>query len=87
MVISPTDAKEIDKLLTKMKSKSSTGNEISNKILKLCSPIIDPYLAEAINYAIENKHFPDCLKIAKVIPVFKKSKKEKQMTLELSKNQ
>ena len=75
MVISPTDAKEINKLITKMKSKSSTGNdEISNKILKLCSPIIDPYLAEAINHAIENKHFPDCLKIAKVIPLFKKGK-------------
>ena len=75
MVISPTDAEEIKKLLTKMKSKSSTGNdEISNKILKLCSPINDPYLAEAINYAIESEHFPDCLKIAKVIPVFKKGK-------------
>ena len=75
MVISPTDAKEINKLITKMKSKSSTGDdEISNKYLKLCSPIIDPYLAEAINYAIENKHFPDCLKIAKVIPGFKKGK-------------
>ena len=73
MVISPTNADEISKLITKMKSKNSTGNdEISNKILKLCSPIIDPYLAEAINYAIENRHFPDCLKIAKVIPVFKK---------------
>ena len=75
MVISLTDAKKISKLVTKMKSKSSKDNdEIGNKILKLCSPIIDPYPAEAINHAIENKHFPDCLKIAKVIPVFKKGK-------------
>ena len=49
MVISPCDAKEISKLISKMKSKSSTGNEILN----LCSPIIDPYLAETINHAIE----------------------------------
>ena len=56
-----------------MKSKSSAGyDKISNKTLKLYSQIIDPYFAEAINYAIENEHFPDCLKIAKVIPVFKK---------------
>ena len=72
-VISLNDAKGISKLITKKKSKSSAGNdEISNKILKLCSPIIDPCLAEGINQAIENKHFPDCLKIAKVNSVFKK---------------
>ena len=34
VVISPTDAREMSKLITKMKSKSSTGSEISNKILK-----------------------------------------------------
>ena len=73
MVISPTDAKDISYLLTKMRSKSSTGNdEISNKIMKLCSPIFDPYLPEAINHAKESKSFPNSLKIARVIPVLKK---------------
>ena len=73
LVISLTDGKEISKILTKMKSKSSTGNdEISNKLLKLCSPIIDPYLADAINHPVGNKHFADCLKITKDNSVFKK---------------
>ena len=76
MVIIPTNAKEIRKVTTTMKGKSSTGYyEISNKILKTCAPIIDPYLGEeAINYAIENILFPDCLKIAKFVPVFRKGK-------------
>ena len=75
MVISPTDAKEIIKLKTKMESESKTGmDDMSNKILELCSPIVDSYLAESINHTIGNKHFADCLEAAKVIPVFKKGK-------------
>ena len=73
MVIRPTDAKEIIILKTKMESESKTGkDDMSNRMLKLCCAITDPFLAESINHAIENKHFPDCLKAAKVILVFKK---------------
>ena len=42
----------------------------------------DPYLAEAINHGIENKHFPDCLKIVKINPVFKKGKTDDPLIID-----
>ena len=60
-----------------MKNKKSYGLDgISNEILKCCSPFIEPALATAFNKCIEERTFPKRLKIAKVIPIFKKRIKE-----------
>ena len=50
---------------------------ISNGILKCCSPVIEPAIAAAFHKRIEERTFPKCLKIAKVIPRFKKGDKRK----------
>ena len=73
MVLRQTDEVEIGKILNKMKNKKSTGHDgISNEILKCCSPIIEKYLSEAFNKCILERRFPNSLKIAKVIAMYKK---------------
>ena len=55
-----------------MKNRKSTDHDgIRNKILKLCSPIIEGYLVDAVNKAIETQCFPKNLKEAKVIALSK----------------
>lgn len=54
------------------KSNSSTRNSYSNVFLKKISPIICDVLAHIFNKSIYNGTFPDSMKIAEVIPIFKK---------------
>ena len=76
MFLQPTDQWEVAKILKQMKNKKSYGLDgISNELLKCCSPVIEPAIAAAFNKCIEERTFPKCLKIAKVIPKFKKGEK------------
>ena len=64
---------EIKKILSGMKKKRSTGyDDLSNKLLKEISPEILQPLTYIINNAIKTRTFPNEMKIAKVIPIFKK---------------
>ena len=45
---------------------------MSNEILKFCSPITEKYLVKAFNNCLEEGKIPQCMKIAKFIPLFKK---------------
>ena len=67
MFLQPTDQWEVVKILKQMKNKSYGLDGISNEILKCCSPVIEPAIAAAFNKCIEERTFPKCLKIAKVI--------------------
>ena len=58
-----------------MTKKSYGLDGISNEIFKCCLPVIEPAIAAAFNKCIEERTFPKCLKIAKVIPIFKKGDK------------
>ena len=73
MFLQPTDQWEVAKILKQMKNKKSYGLDgISFQILKNCSPVIEPAIAAAFNKCIVERRFPNCLKIANVIPMFKK---------------
>ena len=76
MFLQPTDHWEVAKILKQMKNKKSYGLDgISNEILKCSSPVIEPVKAAVFNKCIEERTFPKCLKIAKVIPIFRKGDK------------
>ena len=76
MFLQPTDQWEVAKILKQMKNKKSYGLDgISNEIGKSCSPVIEPAIAAAFTKCTEVRTFPKCLKIAKVIPLFKKGDK------------
>ena len=76
MFLQPTDQWEVAKILKQMKNKKIYGlNGISNEFLKCCWPVIEPAIAAAFNKCIEERTFPKCLKLAKIIPIFKKEDK------------
>ena len=71
MVLNYTNAFEVPKTVASFKNKKSSGHDgISTKILESCSPIIKNCFS--FNNCIEKQSFPECLKIAKVLPFFKK---------------
>ena len=70
-----TNITEIINTVRNLKNSSSTGHdEISTKFIKLSLPILAPALVNIFNLSISTGVYPDRLKIAKVIPIFKKGK-------------
>ena len=60
--------------IDRMKPKTSYGEDcISNKVLKFIAPTIIQPLKHLINLSLQTGFFPDELKIAKVIPIYKDS--------------
>merc|ERR1711867_303632 len=64
---------EIIKSVTELKSNASPGyDEITPKLLKLTLPLISEVLLDIFNSSFRNDIFPSRMKIAKVVPIFKK---------------
>ena len=62
-------------IISKMKPKSSSGlDNISCRLMKDISDIIATPLTLLINQSLQSGIFPDKLKIAKVVPIFKAGK-------------
>ena len=68
-----TDAEYIQKSISKLQTKKATGVDgISAKILKSCSNTIAQPITNLINFSFDSNIFPNSLKQAQVIPIFKK---------------
>ena len=62
----------IHSLITELKPSVSCGlDNISSRLLKLCSPYISNSICDIINQVLETGIFPDDWKKAKVHPIFK----------------
>ena len=73
MQIVPITEGEIRSIISSLKSKNSSGYDgISTKILKLCRNQISRPLTYICNKSIEMGVFPDRLKCATVMPLYKK---------------
>ena len=69
----PSFPVEMSDIISLLKSGKSLGpNSIPTKILKLLSPLISSPLSQIINESLQSGVFPDKMKLAKVIPLFKK---------------
>ena len=65
---------DISKVIKNLKPKSSYGvDNISTKFLKQIANIIIPVLTLTVNQSIATGIFPDRMKMAKVIPIYKKN--------------
>ena len=69
----PSVPLELSDIISALKSGKSLGpNSIPMKVLKCLSPLISSPLSQIINESFQSGIFPDKMKLAKVIPLFKK---------------
>ena len=69
----PIDNKVVVKTIQKLKTKSSCGYDgLSTKLLKPIAGPISPLLTVIINQSLNTGIFPEKLKVAKVLPLYKK---------------
>ena len=65
---------EVEEIITKLKNKPSVGVDgISTKFLEIMCEFISEPLAFIINMCLSQGIFPDALKTALVVPVYKKN--------------
>lgn len=71
----PTDSIEIDRTINSFKSKQSHLYTIPSFMYKHVSAIISSLVSDLINESFYKGIFPDVLKVARVIPIFKAGQK------------
>ena len=72
-----TNLAEIQEVINKLDSKKASGiDDISITVLKHLNYLLSPLLLRLINDSFESGEYPDCLKLAKVIPLHKGGSKE-----------
>ena len=76
MYLYPKSLDEIHRSIADLKIGKTSGiDELSAEVLKISALAIVPYLQKFVNQTFSQGEFPGCLKIAKVIPVFKSGSK------------
>ena len=76
MYMKPTTRAEIEKLINKLPNKTSKGHDdISNVLLKRLKPAVCEPLEMIFNKSIEEGVFPDEMKNADVLPLYKSKEK------------
>jgi len=72
-IFTPLDQESLNNLFDSFDPRKATGlDSIPAKLVKIARPAIISPLLFIINYSFKSRVFPDSLKIAKVIPLFKK---------------
>ena len=73
----PTDVEQVKSVILNLSSSNSAGHDhITNNILKHVVDFISIPLTHIINLSFSNGSFPNELKIAKIIPIFKSGDKK-----------
>ena len=71
-VFKPNTTDEVEKIISQIKSKNSCGHDqISTKLLKHLTPVLLHSITLILNQSLSTGIFPDRLKIARVIPLYK----------------
>ena len=73
MYLFATSVAEILRVIKTLKNSNSLGHDnLPTKFIKLSAAQIAPALEKIFNLAMKSGTYPDALKVAKVIPIFKK---------------
>ena len=72
MYLLPTTAEEISDIISNLKNSASAGyDNFQTKLIKFCSNELASIMAHVNNQSLIEGVFPDHLKIARVVPIFK----------------
>ena len=71
MYVAPCTNVEVERLVKSLVNKTNGINSIPTFMYKKIINIISPVIATLFNKSIEEGIFPSCLKVARVIPIFK----------------
>ena len=76
LFLTPCTVVEISKIIANLPTKNSSGfDNISNKLLKQIQTSISPHLCTIFNISLTTGIFPDIMKHAEVIPLYKGGEK------------
>ena len=76
--LTPSTSYEIINVIDSLSTKKATrSKDLETKFLELSKFIIAPILSKLINVCFETGVFPNCLKTAEVVPIFKKGDRSK----------
>ena len=77
LIFQSVETKTVEEIICKLKPKSSCGiDRISNKLIKSINTEIKEILALIINQCLQTGIFPDKLKVARVLAIYKKGDKQ-----------
>ena len=77
LYFNPTSELEISKIINKLENKNSYGyDQISNKLIKELRPVISHPLTVIFNKSLEEGKFPELMKQADTIPLYKSKNTE-----------
>ena len=68
---SPTSGDEVELIIKGHNCRSSFPKSIPSFIFKKCARILSTVISKLINASIAEGQFPDILKVARVLPIFK----------------
>ena len=71
LFLNPVTRNEIIQVIYNLKSTSSDSNAVPVSLLKRVSGVLAETVAYLVNKSFRNGIFPECLKIAKVVPIYK----------------
>ena len=76
MFLCPTTSTEIARIIEKLPNKNSSGwDDIFNKTLKRLKMSLVEAMSMLFNHSLKSGIFPDIMKLANVVPLFKSGKK------------
>ncbi|KAK3924799.1 RNA-directed DNA polymerase from mobile element jockey [Frankliniella fusca] len=72
-----TTTEEISKYIDELKNKTNqTLDKLTSKLIKICKEELAPIIMDLVNISFEQGQVPSLLKIARVVPVYKKGARE-----------
>ena len=70
--LNPTNGAEVTILISKLPNKKSSGyDNIDNILLKLIKDVVSEKLASFFNLSMSSGVFPEMMKLAEVVPLYK----------------
>ena len=71
LFINPVSPEEISRIILDLKNTSANISEVPVKVLKKVHSLLADTVAKLVNKSFCSGIFPDALKVAKIVPVFK----------------